>query len=437
MSLNNHAFELLKAEVLRCCGEDFASQVQKEIALKRLEKLRSQSGAPLTLEELRGTVSDLFPNFSERVLKAAAAANRPSKFWGQLQVATIAIATVAGSVWFLNLPYPMIRFPVSRVAPIVLLPSFMSMDSNYRQAIALVEQSDQLVNQATSAADFELGATKVKKAQSHLDALPVWFLGYYPQAYCAWSQCTWRFTLDEFEQARKQIARMDAKLFQEKNAQTQLGQAEQSLGGAKQQYQESPNLAEKQTAIAQWQQAIDTLEQIPRETLAGRMAQTKLAAYERDFQQVVGFTAGNVRSGNLIQAAKAFATVAQAPPLNTPRSVAEWEKAQGTWQDAIVRLEEIKDGDPDFLEAQTLLAGYKDSLRTAKVRQTQEQTAVEAFEEAQQLQQQLVKNATSKDLNQISSEMQAIESKLAKIDRGTTVYSQAQTLLAQVRKRLK
>jgi hypothetical protein len=75
----------------------------------------------------------------------------------------------------------MIRRPVSRVAPIILLPSYISMDRNYRQAIALVEQADQLVNQATSLADLELGAKKVQEAQKSLDALPVWFLGYEPQ----------------------------------------------------------------------------------------------------------------------------------------------------------------------------------------------------------------------------------------------------------------
>ncbi|MBC6477843.1 MAG: hypothetical protein GDA56_08670 [Hormoscilla sp. GM7CHS1pb] len=73
---------------------------------------------------------------------------------------------------------------MARTAPILLFPSYMSMDRNYRGAIASIEQVDQLVNKATSAADFELGVQKIKQAQAHLDALPVWFLGYYPQRYC-------------------------------------------------------------------------------------------------------------------------------------------------------------------------------------------------------------------------------------------------------------
>ncbi len=52
------------------------------------------------------------------------------------------------------------------------------MDHHYRGAVAQVEQADQLINYATSPADIELGEVKVKQAQQHLDALPVWFLGY-------------------------------------------------------------------------------------------------------------------------------------------------------------------------------------------------------------------------------------------------------------------
>jgi hypothetical protein len=85
-------------------------------------------------------------------------------------VVAAGLASFTGLIWFLNLPYPMIRRPVARVAPILLFPSFWSMDRNYREAIAHVEQADQLVNQATSKADFDLGQEKVKSAQKNLDA---------------------------------------------------------------------------------------------------------------------------------------------------------------------------------------------------------------------------------------------------------------------------
>ncbi|MBL1175374.1 hypothetical protein [Pantanalinema sp. GBBB05] len=440
--LNQRAFDLLQAEVQRLATNDIAGQVQQEIALKRLERLRSQTGDPADLEELQDLVSDLFPNFSRKVLKQAAAANQPpSPVWGWIKFSTIALTTVVGGIWFVNLPFPMIRYPVARYAPILLLPSYLSMDHNYRQAIAATEQADQLVNQATSPADLGLGRTKVKQAQTSLDALPVWFLGYYPTAYCGWFQCQWRFTLDEFQQARKEVARMDARLFQEENAQTALEQAEGVLGNAKQQYQEAPNSAEQQAAIAQWQQAIDTLHTIPQATLAGRTTATKLQAYERDFEQVVGFTVGNARTGNLIQAAKEFAKYAQASTQGTAHSVAEWEKIQRQWQDAVDRLNEIKVDDPDYGEAQRLLASYKDNLETAQVRQQVEQASVQAYQEADRLKNNFLADipagATSIDRTWATRELHQIKSVLQQVKPGTTVYADAQTLLAAAEQKLK
>ena len=179
--LNNRAYELLKAEVNRLVNGPLET-VRQDIVLRRLNKLRLQEGPPLTYAELKAEVEDIFPEFDDKVLRRAAKANRASgklKFVGMAAVGT---AIAAGTVWVLNLPYPMIRWPVARTAPIVLLPSYISMDHNYRQAISLVEQADQLVNQATSAQDIELGSTKAAQAQQHLDKLPVWFLGYYPRA---------------------------------------------------------------------------------------------------------------------------------------------------------------------------------------------------------------------------------------------------------------
>jgi hypothetical protein len=285
--LSDRAFEILHGEVQHLSGDDPIGRIQREIALKRLHKLRQQRGTPVPLEELRDTIVDLFPDFSERILKSADRANRPPVLpWQRLKFVAIALGGLTSTLWLLNLPYPMIRYPVSRIAPIVLLPSFIRMDSHYRQAIAATEQADQLINQATSAADIDRGAAQVKLAQKNLDALPVWTLGYYPQTYCGWSGCSWRFTLDEFEQVRREVARMDAKVFQEQNAQTQLQQAEQAIDAAREKYQESKDFSDRRMALAQWQQAIDLFALIPESTIAGHIARVKLKSYERDFRQV-------------------------------------------------------------------------------------------------------------------------------------------------------
>ena len=69
--LNKKAFEILNAELQRISTNDVASHVQQQIVLKRLEKLRLQTGTPLTEDELRDSLDDLFPNFNRKVLKQA------------------------------------------------------------------------------------------------------------------------------------------------------------------------------------------------------------------------------------------------------------------------------------------------------------------------------------------------------------------------------
>lgn len=253
--LNARAFEILCAELRKCSGAEKLVQVQRDIVLKRLEKLRSSQGSPASLAELRHAILDIIPDFSENALKAAARANRPrGASLSKIKSVAGIIVGSAGMLWVVNLPYAMIRLPVARVAPILLLPSYINMDYHYRKAITRVEQGDQLINKATSLADLTLGEVRVKEAQKHLDNLPVWFLGYWPQ-YTFWFG--WQFTLDEFKTARASVGRMEAKVFQEKNAQTQLLQGEQTLNAAKQQYQQGQTVSDRETAIASWQAAVD------------------------------------------------------------------------------------------------------------------------------------------------------------------------------------
>lgn len=426
--LNQRAFDILRAEIQALATKTGTPAIQVEIALQRLAKLRQQAGSRCGVEELRHTLNDVFPTFSEPVLKRAARANRPpSRLWQSIQLATVGTATIAGGLWVLNLPYPMIRYPVAKVAPIVLLPSFMSMDHHYRQAIALVEQADQLVNQATSAADFARGAEKAKAAQASLDQLPVWFLGYYPNAYCTWMQCSWRFSLDEFEHARKEIARIDARVFQEQNALTQLEQVNLSLGNAKQQYQEAPNEGEKTAAIAQWQQALDRMEQIPVATLAGKQAQTQQRANQRDFEQVVGFTATSAADRSRIEAAREIRHQIDTQfDMKKPHSVEEWEAIGNLWERALTELRTVKDS------ANRLKADYEAQRQIATVRLAKEQAAARAYTQAKAQTEALLAISGSLNRGTVASKIYAIEQLLDEDTiQNTTVSKQARTLRAQ------
>ncbi|NJL01329.1 MAG: hypothetical protein HC838_02310 [Spirulinaceae cyanobacterium RM2_2_10] len=434
--LSDRAFKILAAEVKRCAAaEGIGGDVQARIVMKRLEKLRRQGDTPAGKPELHQAVSDVFPDFSDKVLDNAVRANRGPGLFSYVGWGFLGLASLVAGIWVLNLPYPPIRRPVARTAPILLLPSFISMDHNYRQAIAKVEQADQLVNRATSDADFELGATKVSEAQAHLDALPIWFLGYEPQVYCRFFGCTWRFTLDEFEAARATIGRMEAQLFQEQNALTQLQTAEAAVATAKQQYQQAAEPSAQQLAVANWRTALDQVSLIPEQTLAGRTAQQKLVGYQRDFETLVGLVANSEQANTLITAAQQFAWQAAQASQNPPHSAAEWEKIETLWEQAIAGLARVSpENDPaGYVKAQELTAQYTRNLGDIRTREEAERTAEQALAKAQNQIQQLLASipdeSSPADIARSTAQIQGIINELEKIQPGTTAHPKATELL--------
>jgi hypothetical protein len=434
LRLNDRAWNLLHTEIERITQNDeIAGEVQRNIALKRLNKLRKQTGKPATAAELHSCLDDLFPSFDPNIIAKAVKLNRPP---GKLKRTLLGVgigagtlAGLAGIIWFVNLPYPMIRRPMARTAPLLLFPSYLSMDHNYRGAISNVEQADQLVRNATSPADIELGAQKVQEAQNNLDALPIWFLGYEPGMYCTFTRCVWYFTFDEYRQARAQVGRMEAIVFQEENALAQFDQAEANLIAAKEQFTQSTTTREQQQATGAWQAALDQLQQLPPQTLAGLTAQTKLVAYQRDFQGLVGTIAGSNRTLTMIEAAKQFGAQAAQSALKPPHSVAKWQTTEELWQEATGRLQKVPDDGVDYLEAQKLLATYETNLREIRLRKQAEQEAVQILDQVQQQVQQLQQNANRWEKERVISELEGIRYELNKIQPGTTVYNQAQELL--------
>ena len=351
----------------------------------------------------------------------------------------ILLGIPVGVVWLANLPYPVIRRPVARTAPILLLPSYMSVEANYRQAIASVEQAEQLIENATSPADLNLGEQKIKEAQKNLDALPVWFLNDWPEYRYWWYD--WRFNIYAFNTARTKIGQLDAKVFQEKNAQMLLTDSEQALNTAKQQYQEASTPTDKQPALASWRSAIDQLKQIPSVTLAGKTAQAKLENYQRDFQEVVGLAAGNERISTLIAGARQFSWQAAKAGQNPPHSVAEWQQVEKLWEQAIDQLKQIRSDDlTGYAEAQKLLAQYSTNLGQVNIRQQAEKDSQEALQQAQSKIERLLAatptDANSVDRNRTISELQGIIYKLDKVENGTTAYLKAQELMLSAKNKL-
>jgi hypothetical protein len=472
--LNEKAYEILVGELKKYSQKSDIANVEAKMVMEALDKLRDDPGSPASFEDIKAEIIGSFDDFPEEVIARAAKANggegKPQSLrqstrqrarhqnrhtsataataeqykppvrglWAYIAGSVaVGVAAFTGIVWIANLPYPMIRKPVAETVPILLLPSYINMDRNYRAATSLVEEADQLVAKATGPEDIERGAEKVTQAREHLDQLPVWFLGYEPKMYCSLFGCSWRFTFDEFEAARKAMGRLEARVFQEQNAQKQLQQAETTIAEAKLAYDRATTGAEKQEAIAQWQSGLDLLAQIAPTPLAGTMVRPRLAAAERDFKVVVGSTEKTVQNATFIDAAKIFAMQAAVNSQNPPHSVETWQQIIGLWEEAIDRLREVPNNAPGYLEAQQKLAEYQANLATVRNRLEAERRSVQALERANVLivtWQEL--GLSDPNSPQLAANLPKIINELEKVEPGTTASAQAQDLLKFAREKL-
>jgi hypothetical protein len=362
---------------------------------------------------------------------------KPGINWGKARsrlVWTIILLGIpCGAVYVANLPYPIIRSAVAEKAPLLLLPSYIEMDSNFKQAQAKLELAKQLITNPTSPEDLDLGEKKLKEAQAHLNALPVGFVRDWVDYSRYYWWYSWRFSPAGLQASRVEAGALEAKVFQEKNAQTLLFEADRDYQQAERQYQQAQTSTDKRLAITNWQAALDKLEQVPSVTLAGKTAQQKLTAYERNFKETVGLAAGNEKVIALITAARQFSRQAAEAGQNPPHNEARWREIEQLWQESISQLERIPPQDLDgYAEARRLMAEHQRSLGEVKVRREAEARSVRALEDAQNKIEYLLAStpvdARASDRNRIIGQLQAIINELDKVQNGTTVYLKAQDL---------
>lgn len=442
--LNRIAYDYLKAEVHQHCRNNPGQEAVRPLILRRLERSRLQTGAPLTYGELKSLTNELI-GFDDRVVRKAAQLNgKPargkkggSEFWIWKWVAMGGVGLV-GLIWLANLPFPPVRWTVARVAPIVLLPSFFSMDHNYRGAIAAVEQADQLINKATSMADLELGEQKVKDAQGHLDNLPVWSLGYYPKAYCTFVGCQWKFTYDEFERARKLVARTEAVVFQEKNAQTKLAEGVKAVEAGKAAVTGAKDFPSRTQAIAEWQAGIDLLREVPPNTLAHRQLGPKLQAYTRDFQTVSQNAGSTQVTGDKLAIAQQYAWEAAKAVQNGPHPADTWQRVVDLRRSAVQRLKQMQPSDANYRAAQLKLVEYERDLGIAEQKVTLERQSEQALQRAKDAiarwQTRATRNPSDPNL---LGDLTSIMNQLDQVQPDTVASREAQQLRKQAEDRLK
>jgi hypothetical protein len=115
-------------------------------------------------------------------------------------------------------------------------------------------------------------------------------------------------------------------------------------------------------------------------------------------------------------------------------------KTRKQWATAIDRLKTIDFKDPDYRQAQTLLANYEKRFSNVQIRLKTEQASTRAFKEAQQLRNYLFdsipSNAKALSPDQ-ARQLHRIADKLKEVKAGTTVYAEARDMLKAAEARLK
>lgn len=336
-----------------------------------------------------------------------------------------------------NIPHALVRRPVAKRAPLLLLPSYFQIERNYRQAIAAVDEAEQLLQQASDPTELERVNQQIETAKEGFGKVPLGFLGEFPQ-YQALGY-NWQFSAVEFEGYLATLKRLENSLVQERQARKLLFDLEQMQKTAKWDYLQAWTQTDKKAAIATWQAALDRLAQMPLHTLAGRSGQAKLATYEQEFQTTVGVTNGNSekRANLIIEGARQFAWQAALASQNPPHSAAQWQQVEVLWQQAIQALERVSPSDSQhYTRAQQLLAKYSANLGQIQVRRQVEQDSAAALERAQrQLERFFAARPGEEALS--TAQLQGIIRDLEKVKAGTTTSAKAQELLQIVNLELK
>ncbi|OKH52562.1 hypothetical protein NIES2101_14105 [Calothrix sp. HK-06] len=185
-----------------------------------------------------------------------------------------------------------------------------------------------------------------------------------------------------------------------------------------------------QTASELWQQAINRLNEIPKENPRFLEAQQILASVQAKYR-----TIDNSGSNNYIEAAKQYAIEAAKASQNPPHPADKWEQIAEQWNNAIQQLKNIDVKEAGYVEAQKLIAQYQTNLGTIQSRQRYETEAKQILEAANRDIKRLIVSAPS-DTQQFKAEIHDIINQLRTVKSGTTSYPEAQQLIVMAQKRL-
>lgn len=354
----------------------------------------------------------------------------------QFLITCIGVGIPIGFLYIANLPYAAIRRPVNNHAPILLLPSQIVVENNFKKALNLTEQAEQLIDNATDFPDLELGAQRLAEGKIYLDRIPI-IAQNELMGYGGGSRGFFRssFSGSRFMDMRRKVGELEAKVFQGNNARITLDRLESELAAIKTQYQSSNSDTEKRQIIQQWRTILNEFNLISNATFAGTIAQQKLVAHQADFEDVVGFSANNERALTFMATAQDFANLAQGRSQSPPYTVREWSEIESLWQNAINELGNIPSTDLEgYRQANRFIVQYEDNLQQVRLNKERENEALSYLQSAENMISNYRRNTINLDdspnnVNRRIVEIQEIIDTLKKVEQNTTSYSPAQDLI--------
>lgn len=443
--LSDRAFEIVKREIERHYGEDPGDQIERVILLARLESLRLHQGKPMTRIEIWEVLSDIAPDFNQKVLREAEKVDTES--------------------------FPLLGVSMGVGAVTVLLAAAVGMDSTadggttpWLKAFSQTDPPPPSNQTAKAKGTVETSA----RPQVLTDQRPVWVnFGKVSDKTQTQAQ------VDPFETAK-------------------------SIGWqAALKSQNPPHSAQHwgETA-ALWSSAIEQLEQVPRQNESYQQAQLKKKVYEQNLQEIRARQTEAMKlaraqatkqtakqtakgqdtplKGNLKTAQAATINAEQTPrfsgqttgqptvqttvqntgkrpedPLkvakrygwqaalasqNAPHSSEKWADISRIWQTALLNLDNIDAASPSYAEAQQVKARYQQNLSEIRDRYQQEQSAAQRI---QSLNATLIEMDSSIEPNMTKySQLKSIMGKLKAIPAGTQAHAKAQEMIANVARRM-
>ncbi|MEP0798563.1 hypothetical protein [Funiculus sociatus] len=372
--LNNRAFEILRAEITKCAGNDPLSKIEASLVVRELQLLQKQQGSPASLEELQQIVVTTYPNFREKALKQAAKANRSIGILDVIKLAAILVVLLvlgSGSLVLAILLYPTNDQPVAQNA-------LLSNEENYELAIAFLEQAEKFITQASTAADLALGEEKLNAAKKHIDELPVSHTISSPQ-YSYRRKKGRRYvsgyntqTIEDEQTAsiRSRFEQVKNQLSEQKQVQgrtkTLIKGAKQFAFAAAKLGQNAPHTADKWQQIETlWYKAIEQLQKIRVDDVDYVEAQKLLATYQTN----LGTVQTRLKAERQSQEAFKYAQEQiQALLASIPKDGSQVNRNQiiSQMQEIINQLQTVKSGTTAYSEAQNLLQLAQKKLASAQ-----------------------------------------------------------------------